>query len=406
MKLGIFGNVNNYPLALALALRDLGHEAVLVVNRKNPLHRPEAQYPEYRGRYPDWIMDCSDLSEDEFVAASPRIGGVLNFLAGGSSGLLLNDIGPSLLPFCPMTPAVALMTGSDLTYYADRRTIATRQQCWSDDFKRSPGGRLEGRKWTEFIARQRTGIAAGRAVSAAFPGLVPEIDDVLRGIGVTADRRDYLYFHLVEPAGVLRRCTPQRRLRILNGARLNWKRPLPPGFCSQDDKGTDVLLHGFARFVAAGGDAELVLFRKGLHVAETEALVHALSIDSYVTWRDEVTLGGFYQEIADADVVCDQFGDSFPGMVALDAMALGVPVIADFRPEIMSPYFPEPIPACQARTPSEVAVQIAALAASDRARREAGEAGREFARKYFSPRANALKCLRMLGFDAVARRAA
>lgn len=395
MRIGVFGNTNNYPLLLALGLRELGHDAVLVVNRKEPLHRPEAKYPALRNGYPGWIMDCSDVGEDDFVAATPRIGGVLNFLAEGSGALLLNDIGPSLLPFCPM-PSVAVLTGSDLTYYADSRTLATRQEGWSEDFKRSPGGRLETRKWAEFIARQRAGIAAATAVSAPFPGLVPAIDDLLRGIGVADTRRDFFYLSDTNNT-TPRPPRKHQRLRIVNGARLNWKKPLPPGFSSQDHKGTDILLAGFAEFIAAGGDADLVLFRKGLHVAETEALAQALGVASRIVWRDEVTLHEFYSEISQADIVCDQFGDSFPGLVALDAMALGLPVIADFRPEAIAPYFPEPVAACQARTPSEIARQMAALAASECARIRAGEAGKRFAQTYFSPKGNATKALRLLG---------
>jgi glycosyltransferase involved in cell wall biosynthesis len=227
---------------------------------------------------------------------------------------------------------------------------------------------------------------------------VPAIDDLLRGIGVPDARRDF--FYLADVANAAPRATARnQRLRVVNGARLNWKKPLPAGFSSQDHKGTDTLLSGFAEFMAAGGDAELVLFRKGLHVAETEALARALGIASRIIWRDEMSLRDFYAELARADIVCDQLGESFPGLVALDAMALGIPVIANFQPEIMGRYFPEPVAARQARTRSEVANHLATLAESESARAAAGEAGRQFARTHLSPKANAVKCLRHLGLQ-------
>lgn len=395
MRIGIFGNTNNYPFSLALGLRKLGHDAMLVVNRKERLHRPESKHPEFAGGYPDWILDCSDIPEDDFIAASPRIADVINFLAGGSSGLVLNDIGPSLLEYCP-GPAIALMTGSDLTYYADFRTVGVRQQHWSLEYTRSPGGRLAIRKWDEFIARQRAGVLAANAVGVPLPGLVPAVDDLLRAIGVSDTNRDF--FYLTDTDSIEALPAPKNeRLRILNGARLNWKTPLPAGFSSQDHKGTDVLLAGFAQFLAAGGDGELVMFRKGLHVAETEALANELGIASKIVWRGEVGLREFYAEMAQADVVCDQIGESFPGMVALDAMALGRPVIANFHPEVMGSYFPEPIAACQAGTPGEVAEHLTRLAGSQAARTKAGVASRRFAEKYLSPAVNAEKCLRHLG---------
>jgi len=211
---------------------------------------------------------------------------------------------------------------------------------------------------------------------------------------VPDSRRDAYYMASVSPA------TPPavrtgRRLRVVNGARLNW-RPLPEGFAGLDHKGTDVLLEGFARFIAGGGDGELVLFRKGQHVAETEALVGSLGIASRVIWRDEMALHEFHAEIREADVVCDQLGDTCPGMVTLDAMAHGVPVIANFRPEINHPLFPKPVAACQARTPADVAEHLITLGSSTDARARAGQTAQEFARRYFSPLASARRCARVL----------
>jgi glycosyltransferase involved in cell wall biosynthesis len=395
VRIGIFGNTNNYPLLLAVGLRRLGHPTVLVVNRKEQLHRPESKYPELAAGYPSWILDCSDIPEDEFVEATSRIGPVLDFLAGAADALILNDLGPSLAEFCRQ-PAVALMTGSDLTYYADPQTRTLRQEGWAPAFTASPSGRLWTRRFDEFVQRQRDGIRNAAAVSAPLRGLVPAIDALLDDIGVADSRRDFVYLADTDvPPVPPTRSNP--RLRVVNGARLNWKAPLPPGFSSQDQKGTDILLEGFSRFVARGGDAELLLFRKGLHVAETESLVQALGVASRIVWRDEVTLRAFHQEIAQADVLCDQVGESFPGLAALDAMAMAVPVIANFRPEATAAHFTEPIAACQARTATEVASHLTTLAGSAEIRIKAGRAARRFARLHLSPEANARRCLRHFG---------
>jgi glycosyltransferase involved in cell wall biosynthesis len=394
VRIGIFGNTNNYPLRLALGLRKLGHDVLLVVNRKERLHRPESKYPQLSSGYPAWITDCSDIVEEEFIAATPRIGPVLDSLSP-SDVLVLNDLGPSLLEFCPR-PAMAFLTGSDLTSYANPGMRADRQRGWDPVFAQSPSAQLWTRRLDEFIVRQRNGIRQARAVSAPLPGLVPEIDALLHDIGVDAARRDFFYIANTDAAPPPPNRS-NRRLRVVNGARLNWKKPMPPGFITLDHKGTDVLLEGFARFVASGGDAELVLFRKGLHVAETEALVAALGLGNCVHWRDETSLSDFYSELTNADIVCDQLGEAFPGMVAVDAMAIGLPVIANFRPDILGGYFSEPIAACQARTPVEVATHLATLAGSSRARIDAGRAARRFARRHLSPAAQAQRCLSHLG---------
>lgn len=393
MRIGVFGNTNNNPLLLVLGLRRLGHDAVLVVNRKQVLHRPESLYPSLANRYPDWIMDCSDLTEDDFVAAHPRISEVLTFLTAGSSGLVLNDLGPSLSGFCPL-PAIALLTGSDLTYYAHPRTPVRRFSGCAPDYFRSAGAQFVLRRWEAFVERQRAGIRAATTVATAIPGLVPEMDDLLRGIGVDERRRDSYYMARI-PASMA--APPHRTgsLRVLNGARLNWK-PLVESYSTLDHKATDVLLKGFAAFIAAGGDGELVLFRKGQHVADTAALAEALGISARIVWRDQLSLQAFHAEMSAADVVCDQLGDTFPGMVSLDAMALGLPVIANFRPEISHPLFPKPVPGCQARTPGEVAAHLLTLAGSIAERVRIGRAARAFAQAHLSPEASAARCARDL----------
>lgn len=402
MRIGLFGNTNNNPLLLALGLRQLGHDAVLVVNRKERIHRPESKFPEFEQRYPEWILDCSDLTEDDFVWVSPRLEPVLNFLTNGCTGLVLNDLGPSLLEFCDL-PSIALLTGSDLTYYANPKTTAVRYSGCSTDYRRTPGAQLGMRTWDAFIERQRAGIRNATVVSTAIPGLVREMDDLLRDMNVPDSRRDAYYMAFGNPTS-LRPARSGQRLRVVNGARLNWK-PLPDGFCGLDLKATDVLLKGFADFIATGGDAELVLFRKGQHIAETEALVESLGIASRIIWRDQVALHEFHAEILGADVVCDQLGDTFPGMVSLDAMSFGLPVIANFRPEIVHELFPKPVAACQAQTSAEVTAHLTMLASSPDARARAGRAAQAFARRYFSPVASARRCARDLGLPAAVAKA-
>lgn len=392
MRIGLFGNTNNNPLLLALGLRELGHSVVLVVNRKELIHRPESKFPEFAGGYPNWIIDASDLSEEDFVWVSPRLEPVLNALAFGSDGLVLNDLGPSLLEFCQL-PSVALLTGSDLTYYANPETTSVRFSGSALDYRQTPGAQLGMRTWDAFIERQRAGIRQATVVSTAIPGLVPEMDSLLQDIGVPESRRDSYYMAFSDAsAQPVRTSGP---MRVVNGARLNWK-PLPDGFCGLDYKGTDVLLRGFADFIAQGGTAQLVLFRKGQHIAETEALVDSLGITAQIVWRDQLSLHEFHEEILQADVVCDQLGETFPGMVSLDAMAHGIPVIANFRPEINHPLFPKPVAACQARTAADVTAHLSTLAASAATRDDAGLAAREFARRYFSPIASARRCVRDL----------
>jgi glycosyltransferase involved in cell wall biosynthesis len=157
-----------------------------------------------------------------------------------------------------------------------------------------------------------------------------------------------------------------------------------------------VLLAGFAAFLRHGGKGELRMVRKGLHVKETEHLARSLDIESCITWLDEMPLIAFREEMRQADIVCDQLGPSFPGMTALDAMALGRPVIGNFQIDWFTRQFGEGLPVCQAATAQEITRHLDALAGTPERIRKIGLAAREFAVKHFSPEANAVKCLQRL----------
>jgi len=395
MKIGIFGNTNNYPYTLALGLRRIGVDVTLVINRKERLNRPESKDHSLAGHYPKWIFDCSDVDEDCFVTESTRVANALDLLTDRSSGLLLNHIGPSLLEAAGI-PGISLLTGSDLTYYANYATVETRSSTWSPDFTASAGGRFAKRRWHEFITRQRSGIANSRAVSAPLPGLIPEMDTLLHEIGVPDERRFFIYLaDTAERAPAPRR--PCKALRIFNGARLIWKEPLPAGFDTLDNKRTDLLLQGFGGFLRAGGRGELVLVEKGLHVAETRELAKSLGIARDIEWRDEMSLAAFHDQLRKADVVCDQLGPSFPGMAGLDAMAIGRPVIANFRLDVLGGYAKDPWPVCHVDSADGVRDALLRLYQSPSERSSLGSEARAFAEKHLSPEANARRCLERLG---------
>src|SRR5262245_30183525 len=117
MNIGLFGNTNNAPLMIAQALRELGHEVLLVVTSQELLHRPESRYPEYKQAYPAWILDAAHLSEWDIISLNPALAPMLDLLSN-CDGLILNSSGPSLWRLL-RKPTIALLTGSDLEDYAN-----------------------------------------------------------------------------------------------------------------------------------------------------------------------------------------------------------------------------------------------------------------------------------------------
>jgi hypothetical protein len=393
MTVVFVGNTNNYPLLLALAMQRLGVDTRLVVTRKDPLHRPESKCPELAPGEVNWIFDASDLSEDDAACETLRIGYTLNFVYG-SDAAILNDSGPALASAFGI-PHLSLLTGTDLTYLANFSSARGRRGDWSEDFTTSPWGRLADRNWTRFVQKQRDGIVSGRAVIAPVRGLVPLADELLDDIGVPIAKRHFLPMAdtiTLRPWAANRQTV--RGLRILWGARTT-STSFGAVPTTQDDKGVDVMIQAFAAFLARGGRGELRLVRKGQHVSEAAAMISALSLTEHVTWLDELTLRQFYDEVKAADVVCDQLGSSFPGMVAADAMALGRPVIANWRTELLAGQFGGELPAGHAASVEAVTDALFELT-DESTRRTAGADGRAFAEQHFSPEHHAKRCLELL----------
>ncbi len=352
LSIAIFGNINNYPLLLAQGLKDLGHRVRLLINRKEILHRPEARYPDWSNAYPDWIVDCSGITEEDIAFETPAINKVVRYLTRKVDLVILNDVGPAFSGYLNVPYAVVL-TGSDLTYYANYDSLNMRTSMWAPEFKRSPKGRHYLLRFSDFVSRQRDGILAADLVCYGQRGMIPSGDRLLDEIGVGDRQR--LMLHFANTIDLKSQPAPKNeRLTLLCGSRIVYRADQHPYLSATDFKGTDVLLKGFAQYIKAGGNGVLRLFRKAFDLEYAISLIAELNIESHIEWLDEMPLFRFYKEMAAADLICDQFGTSFPGMVTMDAYALGRPVIANLRNEIFEQCLPESLPGYDAITSEHI----------------------------------------------------
>jgi len=383
LTIALLGNTNNYPLLLAEGFIKLGHHVRLLVNRKELLHRPESKYPQWQENYPDWIIDFSDVTEYDRAYETPAIDEIVNQLTNGVDLVILNDIGHSYATYLKC-PHVSFLTGSDLSYFANYDSIVRRTATWDPAFRRSNTGCRLTRKLTELVMMQREGILTASKVSFGLPGMLADGDNILESIGIVRENRIMIRLSDLHK---LERVEPVRNenLVILNGGRVLWRQVKGDHFFSIDLKGTDILIRGFALYCQAGGKGELRMFRKGGDVGEATRLMEELAITSRVKWLDEMSLEQFHQELPLADIICDQFANSFPGMVTSDAFALGRPVLANLRNEIFSRHYPEPMPGLQAATPEQVCERLLYAEANREWLRELGNQSRAYAEKYLAP---------------------
>jgi glycosyltransferase involved in cell wall biosynthesis len=397
VKIGFYGNANNYPFTLARALQRLGHHVHFLISSPEKLNRPEFRYSDITRPYPPWIVDVT--RRFRWQSLLPSAGRKIRAELSGCDLLFLNEEGPALAIGLKI-PSVVLLTGSNVEIFADPAMAPTLKPqvfprpAWLRSFiqKLLPTSIIH--RWLTFP--QRSGIQNARLVTHLARGLAPRGDAILDSLGIGDDRR---FFLLMTDLEMIAPTPPPNNpiLRAFCGARLTWLAEPGSDLTAADLKGTDILLHGVALFERRTGRAlELHLVRKGRHVAQTAALADKLGIAGLIVWHDEMAQSDFLVQCRLADIVFDQFAESIVAMAGLDAMATGRPLIANGRPEIIEPLIGEPSPICQARSAEEICRHLERLSASPEDRLRLGLEGRRYVEKHFSPDAGARKILARL----------
>ena len=392
MKIGFLGNANNYPFMLARAIKSLGHDVVFVVDSESRLNRPEGRYKEITLPYPPWIIDCSPLDLWQYPKESAKTEQVVRILKG-CDALVLNEFGLSLSGRIKK-PAFALLTGTDLEVLADPRyvdacigvvdeSISLLKKIWS--WRLMAKQKRRRHHLLHLVSAQRSAIHHAVGVHYFPKGMLPNADRLLDELGVDEDRR---VFSL--PAEIWRNeyaPYPRNRiLRLFNVARLQWRKPPGDFICELDYKGTDVLIQGLGLFVRENKiPIEIRLVKKGVDLDITRQLIKEEGIESSVTWRDEMNQNKLYDEYKNADIVSEHFGKGSIGMGAVDAMAVGRPVIANGSPDVFTRALGETPPICHATTAEEVRSQLVRLAADRDLREAIGKQSRSYVEKYCTP---------------------
>ena len=234
------------------------------------------------------------------------------------------------------------------------------------------------------------------AVSFFPPGVVPASDALLREIGVSDEKRFFIY--MTGEINGAYTAPPARELpQIFCSARLTWKKPIAFGTSQLDYKGTERLLEGMRTYNDKTGlKLNVRMVKKGLHVAETRALAEELGVAAQITWLDEMLYRDFRRELQAADICVDQLDESVVGMAGLDAMGLGRPLIANARADIFQPELSKHVPICQARTADEVCGQLERLVSDPEERVDTGKRSQQFVRRHWSPAAAAQRCVEIL----------
>lgn len=143
-------------------------------------------------------------------------------------------------------------------------------------------------------------------------------------------------------------------------------------------KGLDVLI----RAMPALPGHSLVVIGDGPDEANLRRLAHSLGVDGRISWRGRVEGQAKYDLLAAADVVAVPSRFETFGMVAVEALATGTPVVAsdiDCLRHVVPDHVGRRVPVDQ---PEPLAAALRALLEDGATAARLGAAGREFARTF------------------------
>lgn len=150
---------------------------------------------------------------------------------------------------------------------------------------------------------------------------------------------------------------PSGPLRLFHASHLDFK-VSDPGAFRNSAKGNDRFLRAFLRALDEGLDADCVLLDRGPDRGVARAMIDESRHAGRFTWLPHLSREAFFAEMARADMVVDQFDVGGLGGIAIEAMALGKPVLTHVETANLNIVYSEVPPVLAAFTEDEICARI------------------------------------------------
>lgn len=386
MKVAFLGNVNNHPFIVSKHFKDKGAEVIFFVeaDKSNKLYRPEStglvSFP-----YPDWIEEVPKF-ENAIVIHFPNLFArkIIQRL-NECDAVILNNYAHRIIPFLnKKIIKICMFTGADLEVMADFENVKLMKMN-SGKLKLLP--LFLKNLYASFSVRQlRSAIKKSDLIGYFPPGLNPIGDKLLSDIYGKKPYNRYNHWCIMLDGIHYTPPVINSKIRILNLARFMWKLPFPNGTSSGENKRNDLMIEGLGNFLKDYPDSiEIHLVEKGLHVQESKDLIEHFNFTQNVIWHKEMPLNELIQEIIKSDIIFDQLGEHLFGAGIL-GMAVGRPLIANARPEILSQISGKEIPVCHSVNANDVYYWLKKLVFDKDLRISKGIQSSEFAFKFMDIR--------------------
>lgn len=143
------------------------------------------------------------------------------------------------------------------------------------------------------------------------------------------------------------------KLRFFHPSHLDFK-VRDPGGHRTSAKGSDRFLRAFIRALDHGLNADCLVLDRGPDRWEAKKIVEATPHASRFVWRPHLSRDELFDEMTRADVIVDQFDVGGLGGIAIEAMALGKPVMTYVAPQCVHIVYSSPPPVISAHSEDEI----------------------------------------------------
>jgi len=336
LRISLYGNALNLAFMLGVFLRRKGHETTVFVNSTVSEHD-----------HPRW--ECIPEHELASVTIRPVDINVKRLLLGGraerrfrhdlAEADVVQTFGESVTWSAGCgSPDTVLSIGDDLDILPFRQD-GMRMKVYAAVLRRAQR-RCRAVCYT-MPPQEESCRKLGLANARFFPSAIPI--DSARWSPLTRAERSRARNRLN---------IPENALVVFQPSRQEWTCPESPG---SNHKGNDRFLRAYARFVQGPGkDAWLVAVTKGRDVGISQQLAGHLGIKDRIRWIPQQNKAGLRECLGTSDIVADQFTYGFYGISALEAMAVGRPVLVYLDSHGLREFGEEPPPVVSVHTEEEI----------------------------------------------------
>ncbi|MFH1021901.1 MAG: hypothetical protein V1809_00755 [Planctomycetota bacterium] len=168
---------------------------------------------------------------------------------------------------------------------------------------------------------------------------------------------------------------------VFHPSRHHWEASRNPSW----EKGNDILIHGFARFVnEINPEAAAIFVDWGKTAEESKRLLNTLGISDRILWISPQTDRKMITYIMASDLTADQFFLGAFGRITPKALLHGCPAMLYLNEERHRWCFPELPPVLNTRTSDDVFMSMKRLYQEPRYREDLISRGRDWYRRYHS----------------------